>query len=162
MSRKVHEELRYDASVEEVAAMIGDTAFREQVLANLGVLRGSATADGRGGMRVVQVMSAKGLPSSARKLVGDEIELVQTEQWDDGVGDVHVTIPGRPGDIRGTAILSDTGSGTLETVDLEVRVSIPLVGGRLEEMVASLVTHALRTEQRTGVTWLADRPGRNG
>ena len=35
-------------------------------------------------------------------------------------------------------------------------MSIPLVGGKLEALIGSLLASALRSEERVGRTWLAD------
>jgi hypothetical protein len=68
-----------------------------------------------------------------------------------------VTIPGKPGEMAGTATLVESGGRTTERVDLEVTVRLPLVGGKLEGLVADMLGKALDTEHRTGVEWLASR-----
>jgi len=155
MATRVHEELAYDAPVEAVAAMLADPAFREKVLERQRVLRGSVSIDG-GRVRIEQVQSAQGIPAFATKLVGDEITIVQEEDWRSPTeGDVTVTIPGKPGDMSGRATLAPRGDGTVETVDLTVKVGIPLVGGKLEKLIADLLARALRKEHEVGVEWLA-------
>ncbi|MBA2465483.1 MAG: DUF2505 family protein, partial [Nocardioidaceae bacterium] len=37
----------------------------------------------------------------------------------------------------------------------EVKVSIPLVAGKLERLISDLLASALRSEQRVGRAWLA-------
>ena len=155
MSKRVVKELVYDAPLEEVAAMLTDPAFRERVLKRMKVLRGEVTVD-QGVVTIDQVQAAKGLPSFATKLVGDEIRILQVERWTTpGHADVEVTIPGKPGEMAGTADLVASGGRTTEKVDMEVTVRIPLVGGKLESLVAQMLAEALDTEHRTGVEWLA-------
>lgn len=155
MAKQIRQEMPYDAPPADVAAMLADPAFREQVLANQRVLRGSVDiADGK--VRIESVQPAKGIPSFAKKFVGDEITILQEETWSTpDHGDVLVTIPGKPGEMRGTATLTETSSGTLEVVALEVKVNIPLVGGKIEGLIADLLTKALRAEHKTGIAWLA-------
>ncbi len=64
-------------------------------------------------------------------------------------------IPGKPGDMRGTVALRESGGTTTETVDLTVKVGIPLVGGKLEGLIADLLLKALRAENTVGRAWLA-------
>lgn len=155
MSKRVVKELVYDASPDEVRAMLFDPAFRERVLADQKVLRGSARVDG-GVVTVEQVQSADGLPSVATKIVGDEISIVQRETWTtDDHADVEVTIPGKPGEITGTATLLERDGATIERIDLEVSVRIPLVGGKLEALIAGMLEKALDKEQATGRAWLS-------
>ena len=104
-----------------------------------------------------QFQDADGLPSFAKKFVGDDIHIVQTERWStDDAADVTVTIPGKPGDMSGTARLVESGVATTETVDLTIKVGIPLVGGKIEGLIADLLLKALKTENVVGREWLAD------
>ena len=158
--KKVSEELRYDgATIEQVHAMLADPAFREKVCDYQGVLRRTVTIDAAGkGMTVSidQVQAAQGIPGFAKKFVGDEINIVQTEDWTSPEkGNIHVAIPGKPGEMSGTALLTEDPEGTTETVNLSVRVNIPLVGGKIEGLVADLLAKALRAEHKVGVTWLS-------
>jgi hypothetical protein len=105
---------------------------------------------------IEQVQSADDIPSFARKLVGDEITIVQKEIWTDAErGDVYVTIPGKPGDMKGTVRLDEAGGRTTESVNLEIKVGIPLVGGKIEGLVADLLLKALKTENAVGRDYLS-------
>ena len=159
MSTKLSYDLTYDAPLLAVGEMLMDPAFREEVCDEQGVLRHTVTVSQKGGgMKVVvdQVQSAEGIPGFARKFVGDEINLIQTEQWSDiETGSVEVVIPGKPGQMRGTIRLRESGGTTTETVDLEVKVNIPLVGGRIESLIIDLLRKALKTENAVGRAYLA-------
>ncbi len=156
MATQLRQELAYDASPEEVAAMLRDPAFREKVLAAQHVLRGSASAEGSL-MTVEQVWSSEHLPSVAKKFVGDEIVIVQKETWGTPTSaDIVVTIPGNQGGMSGTSVLSPTSTGgTVQTVDLSIKVGVPFVGGKIEKVIAEMLTKALAKEHQTGVAWLA-------
>jgi hypothetical protein len=152
-------DLTYDASLTDVGEMLMDPAFREQVCDAQGALRKSASVgpDG-GGMKVVvdMVLPATGIPGFAKKFVGDEINLVQTEKWSDiESGDIDVAIPGKPGQMKGTMTIRELDGTTTETVDMQVRVSIPLLGGKLEALIADLLRKALKAENRVGREYLA-------
>jgi hypothetical protein len=155
MSTKLARSLTYDAPADAVAAMLDDVAFREEVLARQRVVRGSVDIDGDVA-RIEQVRSADDIPAFARKFVGDEIVIVQTETWTSAHGaDVQLAIPGKPGEAVGTLVLVEDGETTTETVELAVSVRIPLVGGKIEAMIADMVGHALDIEHRVGVEWLS-------
>lgn len=152
--KKLTKTLTYDASAEAVAAMLDDPAFREEVLAQQKVTRGSVHIDGDVA-RIEQVRSADGIPSFARSFVGDEIIIVQTEIWTSPTGaDMTLDIPGKPAEAVGTLTLTESGGTTTETIELAVTVRIPFVGGKAEAMIADLVKQALDVEQRVGVEWL--------
>ena len=157
MATPLHKELAYDAGIDAVNAMLMDPAFRERVLERQRVLRGSVTVDGSR-VEIEQVLPADGIPSFARKFVGDEIVIHQREEWaTPSRGDIHVTIPGKPGEMTGTTTLVESDGHTVETVDLAVRVGIPLVGGKIEALIGDLLGKALDKEHETGVAWLAER-----
>jgi hypothetical protein len=110
------------------------------------------------GMEVTidQVQAAQGIPSFAKKFVGDEINIVQQESWSSATeGDITVTIPGKPGEMKGTARLAESGGVTTETVDLTVKVNIPLVGGKIEGLIADLLLKALKAENKVGRDYLS-------
>jgi len=157
---KFSQELTYDAAPQEVLAMLADPAFREKVCDAMKVERREVGIDGAAGegMQVVvdQTQPAQGLPSFAKKIVGEELRIVQRETWsDDAHASLDVEIPGKPGTFAGAIALAADGSGTVESVTGEVRVKVPLVGGKLEGLVADMLGRALKTENRVGRAWLA-------
>lgn len=159
MSRGVRHQLTYDAPLADVAAMLADPAFRKEVCDYQRVLRSEVSVEESAGgtrVRIDQVQAADGIPSFAAKFVGDEIHIVQTETWPSPEhGDIEVTIPGRPGEMTGTATLAESGGITTETVELTVKVGIPLVGGKIEGLIGDLLVKALKAENVVGRKWLA-------
>lgn len=154
MSTRMIKELTYDAPLDEVRAMLLDVAFREQVMANQRVLSGEADINGTS-VHIDMTIAAKGIPSYAAKFVGDTINIVQDEEWTDGVADVRLVIPGKPGQITGSDTLVERDGETVEVVELDIQVGIPLVGGKIEKLIAGILGEFLDTEHETGVAWLA-------
>ena len=159
MSKRLKHDLTYDAPVEAVAAMLADPAFREEVCDYQRVISKKVTVTQSGDavdVVIDMVQPARGIPGFAQKFVGDTINIVQSESWSSPTqGDITVTIPGKPGEMSGTAVLVESGSGTVETVDLTVKVNIPLVGGKLEGLIAGLLEKALVAENTVGRDWLS-------
>lgn len=156
---KFRQEMHYDASPTAVRAMLGDPAFREEVCEEQGSLRHDVTVDGDGEQMTVRidlVQPTQGVPSVAKKFVGDETEVVQEETWHDATSaDLKVTIPGKPGSLTGGIRLEEEGAGTRQVVEGDLKVSVPLVAGKLEKIIAELLSSAIRAEERTGKRWLA-------
>ena len=152
--------LRYDAPPEAVFAMLGEAVFREQVCEAQHTTEATAEVDGMDDTMTVTVdqrRPADGIPSFARKFVGDTIHIRQHEEWHSATdASLDVSVPGKPGHLKGTITLRPDGDGTVETVSGEIKVHVPLVGGKLEGLIAELLDHALRTEQRVGRIWLAE------
>jgi hypothetical protein len=156
---RIRHELRYDAPPAEVYAMLCDPAFREAVCAALRVVRQeiTVTPTGQGAdVRIDMVQRTEGIPNFARKVVGEETRVVQSESWRSEQGaDLEVQIPGRPGGIHGTISLDAVDGGTVESFDGEATIRVPLVGGRLEALIEKLFTAGMDAERGVGVRWLA-------
>ena len=161
MSKRLTHELTYDAPLDHVHAMLADPAFREEVCDYQRVLRRIVVIDGdaaSGGMDVTidQVQAASGIPSFAQKFVGDEINIVQRETWASmDASRIHVTIPGKPGEMSGTGRLDDSGGPTIHAVSLDIKVGIPLVGGKIEGLISDLLLKALKAENKVGRDYLS-------
>lgn len=157
-TRLVHE-LTYDAPAEKVAEMLADPKFREAVCDAQTATKSSVQITPNGdGMEVTidQWLPTEGVPSFATKIVGETTNIVQTESWSDPYhGKIQVAIPGKPGQMAGTATITEADGVTTEVVDLEIKVKIPVIAGRLEELIAKLLRSALKAENRTGRKWLA-------
>ncbi|MET3963030.1 hypothetical protein ABIE44_002964 [Marmoricola sp. OAE513] len=160
MSKRVRHELRYDgATSEAVYAMLSDPAFRDAVCEFQRFPRREVTITPTAvGMDVTvdQHRPATEVPSFARKFVGEEINIVQSESWTSPtLASLHVTIPGKPGDMKGTVTLTEVDGGVTEVVEVEVKASIPLVGGKIEGLIGDMLGKALRAENKVGRDWLA-------
>jgi uncharacterized protein YndB with AHSA1/START domain len=156
---RFHHELSYDAPADRVHEMLADPAFREQVCRaqHATDCSVSITPNGSGmSVTVDQKRPSDGIPGFARKIVGDQIQVVQREDWSDTTGAVlTVTIPGKPGQLNGTVTVTGNGTGTVETIEGELEVHIPLMGAKLEKLIADLLGEALTAEQEVGRSWLA-------
>jgi hypothetical protein len=64
-----------------------------------------------------------------------------------------------PANVSGTAVLSPiAGSGGARVkFQVSVQVRIPIVGGKLEKLVGSVLTSLVEEEQRFTTKWIADR-----
>jgi hypothetical protein len=159
MATSIHETLIYPSTtVDTVAALAVDPAFRSAVATYQHALRSSLdvtpTSAGKE-VRFEYVHGTDRVPSFAKKLAGDEIPIVQAETWSGSEAQVLITIPGKPGDMRGTIKLEQRGDDVAQVVDLTVKVGIPFVGGKIEDLIAGLLTKAARAENKVGVRWLA-------
>lgn len=150
--------IEYDAAPDEVYAMLADADFREKVCLAMHAVENEVSIETDGdGMSVVvdQTQPAHGIPSFAKKFVGDHIRIVQAEAWTSPERAVlEVEIPGKPGHLKGEITLKH-GSGTVETVSGEIKVHVPMLGGKLEKLIGDLLGAALDTEQKIGRAWLA-------
>jgi hypothetical protein len=158
-SMRIRHELRYDAPPGEVYAMLCDPAFRTEVCRALDVVHEEVSVEPTAtgvDVRIDMAQRTIGIPAFARKVVGDETRVIQSERWQAARGaDLQVEIPGKPGHIRGRITLAAEGRGTVESFDGEATIKVPLVGGRLEGLIERLFIAGMDAEQAVGARWLA-------
>jgi Protein of unknown function (DUF2505) len=152
----------YDATPEEVFAIITDATFREQACEATKAISYEVTVSDSGDDRVVEVrreMPSDQIPDFARRFVGKTLTIVQTETWHpagpDGArqADVRGEITGTPVTLNGTAALRPEGGTTVQAVDLDIKVAVPLIGRKLERFVADAIRAGLEKEHELGRAW---------
>lgn len=155
---KFRHEITYDASAAEVYAMLTDPAFRRKSCDAMGVLSADISIQTEGPTASVvidQVQPTEGVPSFAKKIAGESTRAIQTEEWTDGTqATMSVKTPGKPTEITGRLTLTETGSSTVETFEGEAKAKVPLIGGKLETLVADLFRAGMDKEHAAGVAWL--------
>jgi hypothetical protein len=155
---KLCHEISYDAPLADVFAMLSDPAFRQASATATGVISADVTivAKGEGiSVRVDQVQPTDGVPGFARKFAGKTTRAVQTEEWVSPAGaSILIETPGKPTSIKGTLSLAESGGRTTETMEVEVKVKVPLIGAKLESVMADLVAKGMDKEQVAGAAWL--------
>jgi hypothetical protein len=153
----------YDATPEEVFAMVSDTTFREQACEKTKALSYDVKVSESGGDTIVRVqreVRANNVPDIARRFVGQTFTLVQTETWHpanaDGSRDADVQgeISGTPVTITGMERIAAEGdSKAVQSINLDVRVAVPLIGRKVEPFVVDALRYGLQKEYELGRSW---------
>ncbi|TDW21875.1 DUF2505 domain-containing protein [Kribbella kalugense] len=150
----------YDASPEEVFAMITDITFQEQVFERLQVPSYDVMVGGDGDDLAVQFhwqTRASDVPVVARRFVGHTLELAQYKVWHradvNGAreADVDGEVTGVPVKVTGTTRIVPAGRRTTQAFELHITASVPVVGKGLEQVVADAVR--VRLEKKFEVAW---------
>jgi hypothetical protein len=121
----------------------------------------AATPDGVR-LRVRQVVHAESMPAVARTLVGSDLTINRSEVWrreQEGryAGEVVAEVPGMPCSISGSQWLRDMPKHARESEFLiqgTVRVGIPLIGGKMEDLFVGEVRKLLTEEDQFTADWL--------
>jgi Protein of unknown function (DUF2505) len=106
-----------------------------------------------------QGLPEKDLPPVVGKVMNGDLAIVRTETLNrtapgSYTGDVDVAIPGAPASAAGTMRLADAPDGSLFEVHADVTVRVPLIGGKIEEIVAEQVRRLLEAETAFTIRWL--------
>ncbi|MCW2764599.1 MAG: hypothetical protein JWO11_558 [Nocardioides sp.] len=158
---KFRHELVYDAPPAAVFEMLADPAFREAACAAQDVIAADVKVErtGNGFSLVIdQLQRTTDLPGFARAFAGDSAQAIQREEWPDTTGGtLRIEAPGKPTDVKGTITLRPEGSGTREIVELEVKMKVPLIGGKLEKLLAEKIAAGMDLEHGVGTDYLAGK-----
>jgi Protein of unknown function (DUF2505) len=109
--------------------------------------------------RLKQGLSESDLPAIVGKVMNGDLSIERTEtlrRTEPGryTGDVDVKIANAPASATGTMTLADAGAGSEFGVHADVIVRVPLIGGKVEEIVAEQVRRLLEAETAFTVRWL--------
>jgi hypothetical protein len=161
MSSRLEHRSTYPAPVDVVYSTLVDEAFLTERLRAIGGKGAALLSHRREGDRAAftlrQGVDGDRLPSAVRSILKGDLVVEREERWkaeDDGYMAISkVSIAGVPAEIRSRSRLVEAGL----TVQAEVRVSIPLIGGKLEKVVAEQVEKLLAAEAEFAEKWLAER-----
>jgi hypothetical protein len=88
------------------------------------------------------------LPSFAKKMFSPQNRIVEDTTWrrqgDKWVAEYSVQVAGIPGEVRGKSTLTPTAKGTIYESNFQVTARIPIVGGKLEAVVADRLEETFR------------------
>jgi hypothetical protein len=160
-------EIRYDADPATVFAMLADPDFQERKCAATGAIDHEVEIeeydDGGAAIRTQRTMPTDNIPDFVRTFVGQTLTVVQVDDWQPAAADgsregtTVVEIKGSPVRLAAAMTLGPDGAGSRQTIDGDLKASVPIVGGRIEKAIEPALQAAIRVEQREGRTWLAAR-----
>lgn len=132
----------FDADVETVFKLMSDPASMERKYVACGasdiVIESVDDRDGAPRITARRKVTVD-LPGFAKKVMQPTNTVVQTDDWSppndkgDRLCRYTVEVQGIPSRIDGTVTLSADGERTKQYVEAQLKISIPLLGGRLEK-----------------------------
>ena len=124
----------------------------------------SISDDGHGATDIVttQTVAARWLPPFATQFIRGDLSLIREEHWGPlaggrATGTVRSRVPGVPGSIVGSGVLSADKDGARLDFSATVEVRMPLIGGKLEAMLDKEMRYLLELEQKFTTNWIAAR-----
>ena len=147
MARKLDVTHEIPADVESVYAVITGESWAAQTAEAFDDEARTESRTVGAGDAVTLVMSRglpDGIPGFLEKFLPSGGRAKQTEAWGPAEGGARRgtwqgEIPGAPAKVGGTMSLEPTATGTRYRILGEVKVSIPLVGGRAESFIADMI-----------------------
>ncbi|HEX2300701.1 MAG TPA: DUF2505 domain-containing protein [Pseudonocardiaceae bacterium] len=103
-----------------------------------------------------QLVPAGALPSFVRSVLPGDLSITRTETWHGTDGTVHSVVDGAPGTINGKMHLEPDRDGSVLSFQLEAKVPLPLIGGKVEKAITNSVSKLMDTEYDFTLRWLRD------
>jgi len=159
-----HVEYPYEAAPTDVFAMFSHADFVLAKLEATGatdceVVECAGTADG--GFRIVTRRTVVAdIPGFAKKIFKPTNALTQIEEWEAAAADGtrvatwRIETKGVPVSTGGASRLESTAAGAVQHIEGTIKVSVPLIGGRLERFVYDQAHDTLDIEHGFGRRWL--------
>jgi hypothetical protein len=163
MSTRFEHRATFSSPAGIVYSTLVDRAFLEERLRVLGG-KNAALVEYSGGddqvsLRLRQGVDANRLPGAVKAILKGDLIVEREEHWAARASTAKATISGVPGDIKSRTVLNERDGGCELVTTAEVRVGIPLVGGKLEGVIAEQVGKLLAAESEFTGTWLAENHG---
>jgi hypothetical protein len=161
---KVTAQIRYAADPATTFAMLLDHGFQEEVCRATGAVSHEVSVDEAGGgatIRTSRELPTDDFPDFIKTFVGDTVHVVRVDQWAAAAADgsrdgtIVVEIKGAPVRLDGSITLRPDGPGTAESVQGDLKASVPLLGGKVERAVEPSIRSAVAKEEEVGGRWLA-------
>ena len=101
-----------------------------------------------------------GVPGFLQRFLPKDGRVLETFTWAPPAGDGtrrgtwQADIPGAPARLGGTMRLEPTATGSRYTIEGDVKVSVPLIGGRAESFIGEMVTKLAAKEHELLVSTL--------
>ena len=112
-------------------------------------------------LTVTREVDVVGIPGFAKKFIKDRNTVVSIDEWNDfGDGTYGGTFTldtkGVPMSIAGETLLEADGDRSNYTVTIEIKVNVPLIGGKLTDFAKGIVHKQMDEEFALGDAWLAE------
>lgn len=142
------------ATPDEVLAMLLDPAFRERSSLAQQATGITVSVDGDT-LRLEMEQPNTDIPAFARAFAGETTRTVITEVWSGTTATVTIETPGKPAGITATRTLVADSGGTRDLFEADAKAKVPLIGGKIEKLIAAKVVEGLKVESQVAGDWLA-------
>lgn len=152
--------IEFPAKPDAVCAMMRDLAYLEEVCEATHAKSFDASVEG------LTTRTSRSLPApdAAARFTGPELTVVEETIWEEQASDgvrnaaLTLTVAGQPVAMKGRIRLSEGGAGTVAELTGQLKVSIPLLGRKMEQASAPAVLAGFRKQEEVGRAWLSRKP----
>lgn len=149
--------IEFAAPPTDVYAMMTDQKYLEEVCQATESTTYDATVSGS----TTVTSRTFPAPEAVARFTGTNLTVSEETVWEDGspeghrTGELRMTVKGQPVSMRGQVSIAPGGRGTVVQLSGDLKVSIPLLGKKIEQQTAPVVLAGFQTQQQVGDRWLA-------
>lgn len=162
----IESQISYATDATNVSAMTFDRDFQARKCQATGALDYTVDVTATDDKTVVTTtrdLPTDDFPDFVRSMVGQRLKVTEVDTWgppaQDGSrsGIVLVTVAGAPIRFDGTLTLAPVEGGACALLRGDLKASVPLFGGKIEQTAAPAITAAMTAEETTAAQWLSER-----
>lgn len=166
MPRAIEQRASFDHPADRVLAALVDQEFLRERLAWIGGSRSELVSHDADGQTVRTVMrqeiDAQHLPGVVRRVAPNGVVVERTEIWridaaNPYQGTISAAVGGMPGSLQAASTLRDAGGQSELAYRGSVKIGLPLIGGKVEEVIAGELGRLLAAEATFTNRWLESR-----
>lgn len=161
---KLEQSHTFDAPIAACWAMFSDPASHVAKFEGMGhhdvtVLEKKKTKKSLS-ITITREVDIDGIPGFAKKFLKPQNTVVSVDTWNDNgdgtySGEYTLDTKGTPIDISGSTTITPDGDQTIYSVAVNIKVNVPLVGGKLENFAKGIALKQLQEEFDLADAWLA-------
>jgi hypothetical protein len=165
MSRRIEHRADYSDAPTAVHAAFADPAYWQARIISVGgagsEINSLDITDSGIEVHLTQAIAEEHLPSIVKKVKSGDLTVQRTEIWEpfDGTaasGAFTAVVAGTPIRMHGTHSLNGSGSSATVQTTGQAQVSVPIIGGKIEQIIADNITRLLSIEQDFTAQWMAE------
>ncbi|WP_422742353.1 DUF2505 domain-containing protein [Mycobacterium sp. WMMD1722] len=171
MSRRREHTLGFDAPADEIHARFVSeeywralTEFYRDLNPRTELVHFAADEAGGADVALRQVLPREDLPPVARQAMPVDLVITRRQRFDPfdretrrATGSFEAVMPRAPGRLGGDYDVADTPAGCRVRIRSTCKVSIPLIGGTLEDLILTNMAQMFDAERDFTAAWLAGR-----
>lgn len=163
MAKKISAQMQLNADAAAVFALLSNESYiidKSERMAGSNV-QALVTESGDGTVIENKRSLPADVPGFVKKFVGSTVDVTEIHEWGPAAADGSregtwsVSFSGTPVTAGGSQSMRPSASGTVVELDGEIKASIPLLGGKIEEFARDQMVEAVHTEAQIANEWLA-------
>ncbi|MBN4928400.1 DUF2505 domain-containing protein [Hoyosella rhizosphaerae] len=163
MARRTEYKKELSCTAEQVYKALSSRQYWDDRIADIGGTNASVVSfnasDNGIEVELQQFIKREKLPSVAQAVIKNDMTIIRKDTWGpfngSATGDFFGTMKGGPGDIKGPRTITASGDGCVISATVEARVSVPIVGGKLEKLLLQNVESLFSDEDDYTAKWVA-------